>query len=239
MTIAGFDPTGGAGILADIKTFEQNRCIGMAIQTANTIQTAADFKSVNWVEERCIEEQLHALLEQYRFNFVKIGLIQSFNLLNSLVNSIHTINPKAKIIWDPVLSASAGFDFKQNFKNIETTLEKLFLITPNYNEIKQLTSNDTAESGAKELAKFCKVLLKGGHHPLERGVDTLFESGTMQRFRPKAIKFTPKHGTGCVLASAITANLAKCYPLQKSILKSKRYVEHFIESTPSLIGSHT
>lgn len=238
LTIAGFDPTGGAGVLADVKTFEQNNCIGMAVQTANTVQTDQKFYTVNWMEKKLVDDQLKVLLKSYQFNYVKIGLVSSTESLSSFVQSCVKANPTVRIIWDPVLSASAGFMFSQNLKDLADVLKNLYLITPNFEEILNISGESDAMLGAQKLSAHCKVLLKGGHNPNDAGKDFLFENGKQNSFNPKNIKFTPKHGTGCVFASAITANLANGYPLQKSILRSKRYIEHFISSNSTLIGTH-
>ncbi len=210
----------------------------MAVQTANTIQTGSSFLSVNWIDEEIINQQLNELLSNYEFNFVKIGLVPSSVLLDTLVTSCQNKNKKTKIIWDPVLSASVGYDFGQNFKSLINTVKKLHMITPNHQEIKNLSGLEDPIAGAKKLSEYCLVLLKGGHDQENPGQDILYINGEQIKFKPKPIKFTEKHGTGCVLASALTANLAKGYPIRKSILRSKRYIEQFIESNSSLIGSH-
>jgi len=210
----------------------------MAVQTANTIQSGHSFVAPNWIDESIIIKQQDILLKSYPFQFVKIGLVPNINLLNTMIRSCIKANPSVKIVWDPVLSATAGFNFDQDFKNIENTLKHLYLITPNFEEIKKLSGMETEIEGANALSQFCRVLLKGGHNSAALGKDLLFHRGEVQSFNPKAIKFSPKHGSGCVLASAITANLAKDYPLQKSILRSKRYIEAFLSSNNTLIGTH-
>jgi len=240
LTIAGFDPSGGAGILADIKTFEQHKCIGMAVQTANTIQTDTDFLSVNWIDETIVFKQLDVLLSKYKFKYVKIGLIPNLEFLKKAITVLKSYNPKTKIIWDPILSASAGYVFEQDLSQLETILEHVYLITPNWNEVKVLAKTDDAIEGAKQLSQLTKVYLKGGHNDRDLGKDYLFDGKTQKSFNPKkTVKpIHPKHGSGCVLSSAITANLQQGYPLQKSILKSKRYIEGFLSSNKTLIGKH-
>ena len=210
----------------------------MAVQTANTIQSDKEFISANWIEESTILSQLNILLSRFKFDYIKIGLTPNLNLLNLLIKSCITSNTLVKIIWDPVLSTSSGFDFKIDLKNLDSILENIYLITPNLEEIKILSKLEDPIEGAKRLSKKCKVLLKGGHTEVEQGKDYLFDHENKTSFKPKTIKFSEKHGTGCVLSSAITANLAKGYPIKKSILRSKRYIEHFIESNHTLIGSH-
>lgn len=210
----------------------------MAVQTANTVQTGAEFLSPNWIDENTIHTQLDLLLSHYKFDFVKIGLAPHFTLVNSLITSCIKANKNTKVIWDPVLSATAGYDFNQAINNLDEVLKKLHLITPNYEEIQKLSQLKNPIDGAVKLSKYCMVLLKGGHRLENKGQDILFMDGKQIIFNPKPIKFTQKHGTGCVLSSAITANLAKGYPIKKSILRSKRYIERFIESNTSLIGTH-
>ena len=238
LSIAGFDPSGGAGILADIKTFEQHRCIGMAVQTANTVQTSDRFVSLHPVDEPVLLDQLNTLLDQYHFSVIKIGLIPSLATLVKILSLCHKANANTKIIWDPVLSASAGFDFNPDLRELGTILPKLYLITPNWNEAKLLSNQVDAVTGAQNLAQSTKVLLKGGHHPETIGKDSLFDAEFVRTYNPKPGKYYPKHGTGCVLSSAIAANLAKGFPLHKSILRAKRYIEGFMGSHASLIGKH-
>ncbi len=240
LTIAGFDPSGGAGILADIKTFEHFKCQGMAVQTANTIQTASKFHSVNWIDEVIVSKQLEFLLTDYSFKFVKIGLVKNLNQLNTLIDILLKAQPKTTVIWDPVLSTSSGFDFNQNFIDLNKVLKKIDIITPNWNEIKVLSGEKEAMQGAELLSELTKVYLKGGHHPINLGKDFLFINHKTSTFTPKkTVKpITEKHGSGCVFSSALTANLCHGYPLQKSILKSKRYIEQFLSSSKDLLGKH-
>ncbi len=240
LTLAGFDPSGGAGVLADVKTFEQHRCVSMSVITANTIQTEDVFESVNWIDKDLISNQLNFLMKRYSFDFVKIGLIQDLELLNELLDEIKSINHKTRAIWDPILSASSGFDFHKDLKLLHSVLEKVYLITPNWNEIKTLSNSENALKGAKDLSRFTKVLLKGGHNEDKLGKDYLFENDEVTSFNPRKIakSIYPKHGSGCVFSSAIASNLNNGYPLQKSILRSKRYIEHFLASDKGLLGRH-
>jgi hydroxymethylpyrimidine/phosphomethylpyrimidine kinase len=240
LTIAGFDPSGGAGVLADIKTFEQHQCIGMAVQTANTIQTEDEFVSVNWLDEKIVISQLEVLVSKYKFEYVKIGLIPNLEFLQTVISILKANDNTVKIIWDPILSASAGFDFKYSLNELESLLNQLYLITPNWDEVKVLSKNNDALIGAKFLSQFTKVILKGGHNETDLGKDYLFQNGIHNGFNPKkTVKpIFAKHGSGCVFSSAITSNLQQGYPLHKSILKSKRYMEGFLSSNNTLIGKH-
>ena len=155
-----------------------------------------------------------------------------------LIDKIIAKQPNIKIVWDPVLSASAGVDFGQDLSELSVVLEKVFLITPNWSEAIKLSGNDDAIAGAKELSNITKILLKGGHNPENLGRDILFDDEGELFFKPKPGNYSPKHGSGCVYASALAATIAKGYPQQKAILKAKRYIEYFLASSNTLIGRH-
>lgn len=240
LTIAGFDPSGGAGLLADVKTFEQLKCLGMAVQTANTVQTEDTFLSVNWIDEKAVINQLNTLLSKYRFDYIKIGLVPNIEFLKKAIQICKDANPNSKIIWDPILSVSAGFNFNHQLDSLKDVLEQIFIITPNWYEVMALADSSDSIEGAKQLCKLTKVYLKGGHNPKDLGKDYLFDGEIQKAFNPKKNNktFYSKHGSGCVLSSAIAANLLQGYPLQKAILKSKRYTEGFLGSNSSLLGKH-
>tara|TARA_B100000809_G_scaffold266412_1_gene329021 strand:- start:1727 stop:2476 length:750 start_codon:yes stop_codon:yes gene_type:complete len=239
LTIAGFDPSGGAGILADIKTFESNGCLGFAINTANTIQHESEFISPNWIAEEEVFSQLNCILKQHQFDYIKIGLVPSLQFVKAVIQKLKTQNSSIKIVWDPILSASAGFDFKHDLIELNEVLKHIYLITPNWNEVQQLTKNDDEFKGAEALSKFTNIYLKGGHNLENLGKDYLFYDGKTFPLNPKTKKpIFEKHGSGCVFSSALTANLAKDYSLLKACLRSKRYVEHFLSSSPKLLGYH-
>ncbi len=238
LTIAGFDPTGGAGLLADIKTFEQNKCQAMAIQTANTIQTEDRFLAPNWIDKELILAQLEALFDQYTFPFIKIGLIEDLDLLQTIIGKCKEYQPDCKIIWDPILKASAGFDFKHDLTHLNQLIANCYLITPNWEEMQVLVPDTDPIKGAELLSTYTNVLLKGGHHKTDPGRDYLATKKGLKSFKAKPIKPIAKHGSGCVFSAALLANLSRGYTLQKSILRAKRYIEHFLTSHPSLLGRH-
>ena len=236
LTVAGFDPCGGAGVLADIKTFEQNKVLGMAVSTANTIQNESDFISVNWISEAEIFAQLDVLLKKHQFGFIKIGLIPNLQFLMKIVERLSDKN--TKLIWDPILSSSSGFNFNHDLTELNHVLKKVFLITPNWNECKILSGEKDAVHGAKELSKLTNVYLKGGHNAEQPGKDFLFTAKMVYPYNPRGKKVSQKHGSGCVFSSALAANLAKGYPLTKACLRSKQYVTNVLESNNTLLGYH-
>lgn len=244
LTIAGFDPTGGAGILADVKVFEQHRCLGFAVNTANTIQTEDDFASVNWVNEDLVFEQLNKLFECYVFSYVKLGIMPSLDFVKRVVHCLKESNPNVCVIWDPVLASSSGFtllDKGQDFSGFVELVSKVFLITPNWNEVKRLSNEDDAQKGAKRLSEYVNVYLKGGHNDADAGKDYLYPiKGKTYPLNPKNKREAyAKHGSGCVFSASLLSNMALGYPVLKAALRAKRYTERVLVSNKSLLGYHT
>ena len=241
LSIAGFDPSGGAGVLADIKTFESNKVYGLGVISANTFQNDTEFKNVDWIPVEKIIEQITILQKRFEFEYVKIGLIENLGVLNKVISHLNTQISNLKIIWDPILKASAGFEFHKEVDKLllEKICRQLYLITPNVPEVLSLGSFQDATENAKQLSQYCNVFLKGGHAEKKVGYDTLFlKEGKQFSFRPKIKNVFPKHGSGCVLSSAITANLDKGEDLHRACLKAKQYTEKILSSNKTLLGYH-
>jgi hydroxymethylpyrimidine/phosphomethylpyrimidine kinase len=241
LTIAGFDPSGGAGVLADIKTFELHKVYGFAINTGNTIQTENAFHKIQWTPIDFILESIVTLFHSYAISVVKIGIIPSLNYLGQIVFCLKKCSPSIKIIWDPVLKSSTEFEFLslQNNTPLIEILQQMELITPNYEEIKHF---DIEEKDPQKIAKFfstyCSILLKGGHNSEEIGVDYLFTTNNIYKYLPKTDNCYEKHGSGCVLSSAITANIALEQSLKTACQNAKTYTENYLLSNTSKLGFH-
>jgi hydroxymethylpyrimidine/phosphomethylpyrimidine kinase len=237
LSLAGFDPTAGAGVLADIKSFEMNGVYGMGIITANTLQTDSSFIKVDWIHLETLKIQLETLMKEYDFRVVKIGLIENFEVLSLLILSMKSLNPTLKIVWDPILKSSSGFDFHSNEEVGLLFLEEhCNLITPNWEEFEKLWgSNINCLTDRNPKAA---ILIKGGHRKEKIGCDLLFENGRFAEINGCSFNGKSKHGTGCVLSSVISANIAKGSTLLDSCIEGKKYIEHFILSTDSNLGFH-
>ena len=241
LSIAGFDPSGGAGLLADIKTFEANKVSGFGVVSALTFQNDLDFEKVEWIPLEKIIEQISVLQKRFQFEYIKIGLIENLDVLHQLILHLNSNISNPKIIWDPILKASAGFTFHNKIERLklEEICKNIFLITPNFDEIKKLTDEEDEKKAAKDLSKFCHVFLKGGHNENDLGRDFLFTTdGKDFSFRAKQKIEFGKHGSGCVLSSAITANLAKEFKLHRACLRAKQYTAEFLNSNKNLLGYH-
>jgi hydroxymethylpyrimidine/phosphomethylpyrimidine kinase len=240
MSIAGFDPSGGAGVLADIKTFEAHKLYGLGVTTAITFQNDEEFTGVSWLNFGDIERQVQLQLKKFKVEGIKIGLIENIEVLHQTVTMLRESLPKVPIFWDPILKASAGFEFHNHLKSekLNEVLSQVTMITPNWNEIKQMSNNADSKIGAHDIARSCMVYLKGGHNDSEKGKDYLFHKGTHNSFNPKKIIQTEKHGSGCVLSSALLSNVVKGYPIIKACLRAKDYTAHFLNSNKTLLGYH-
>lgn len=240
LSIAGFDPSGGAGVIADAKTFEGNHVRGMAIVSALTFQNDSEFDHVKWIATEDILQQYDVLRRKFDFNAVKIGLVENFEVLQAIVDHIWARSPHCFIVWDPILKASAGYEFHQELGEgkLAQLLANISLVTPNTEEALILSGKPEELEAAKTLAKHTHILLKGGHSQKETGTDYLFAAGEMHPLKPFGYDVSPKHGSGCVLSAAIVAHLSKGEDEKTACLKAKEYTEKLLSSTTDLLGKH-
>ncbi|MDQ0067077.1 hydroxymethylpyrimidine/phosphomethylpyrimidine kinase [Chryseobacterium lathyri] len=240
MSIAGFDPSGGAGILADIKTFEQIGAMGFGVCTAMTIQTASECLTIEWRSLDEIISSVAILMRDYPVEVIKIGIVKDAVFLENIIETVRSHSAGVKIIWDPVLKSTSEFSFfdLETLSRLTDVLRKIDLITPNYNEYRVLQECNLLDQG--EIS--CAVLLKGGHRTDKIGTDILTGNGKEVSLEPNLNEpsvYYPKHGSGCVLSSAIAGWLAKGENLEDACRKGKLYTENFLKSNPSLLGFHS
>lgn len=240
VSIAGMDPTGGAGLLADVKTCEQHRCLCFGVVSALTIQTEDTFHRADWLPLTTIIDQAAPLFAQYDVAVVKIGIIENFALLDSLVRWINQQRTGIRIVWDPVLAASAGFRFVDRVEpeKLQQILRNIYMITPNAMEARQLAGVEDAQEAAHALNRYCRVYLKGGHLTEKTGTDYLYEADQVTIFSPGIQRAWPKHGSGCILSSAITAHLAQGDSLHQACERGKEYIERILNSHENLLAYH-
>ncbi|CAM1361770.1 Hydroxymethylpyrimidine/phosphomethylpyrimidine kinase [Tenacibaculum soleae] len=241
LTIAGLDPSSGAGITSDIKTFEAHGLYGLSVCTAVTVQNDVDFKDCIWIDKTVIINQIKALFERFSISVVKIGIIESWDVSLEVIQTLKRLNPKIKIVLDPILKASAGFEFhtSKNLKTLEKVLDNCNFVTPNYNEIKALFPDKNIEETIEFIASKTNLYLKGGHRKDKKGWDEVYYNKIVQlNIPPIANKVSEKHGSGCVLSSALAANLASNFLIEDACKNTKLYVEEFLNSNDSLLGTH-
>lgn len=240
LSIAGFDPTGGAGVLADIKTFEQHQVNGFAISTANTLQTENQFYDIQWTDLNFVIRSVETLFQNYTIKAVKIGITPSLHYLNRIVSTIKLASPATNIVWDPVLKSTTQFEFLKITADLDLhkILSQIDLITPNHNETELLFPGFLSRELWNKNEIATAVLVKGGHNSAKTGTDYLFLKNEMITLLPSEKKCFEKHGSGCVLAAAITSNLALNQTKKEACKNAKTYIEEYLSSTPTLIGYH-
>lgn len=241
LTIAGFDPSAGAGILADIKTFEQLKTYGIAIPTAYTIQTENQFVEMEWVTIEKVVFQIELFLKAYKIKAIKIGIVSSLSDLKFIIQKIRSIDSKVPIIWDTVLKSTSEFSFLEieNQQDLEFILQAIQLITPNQDEVLKLIPNAiSVEENLNYLRNHIAVLWKGGHKKETKGTDILLNKNSEIRIPPTLDNCSDKHGSGCVLSSAITAYLSLGENLEEACRKAKLYTEKILQSNLSKLAYH-
>jgi len=242
LTIAGLDPSSGAGITSDIKTFEAHHLYGLSVCTAVTVQNDVEFTNCVWIKKDIILQQIELLFKRFSISVVKIGIIQSWEILLEVIQTLKKLNPDIKIVLDPILKASAGFTFHntQDLAIFEKVLENCHFITPNYDEIKALFPDKTIEETIEFISEKTNIYLKGGHRTDKKGWDEIYYRKIVKLNIPPitAKPIFEKHGSGCVLSAALAANLSKEIPLEDACRNTKLYAEQFLSSNKSLLGTH-
>lgn len=236
LTIAGFDGSAGAGFISDIKTMAHFGVYGQAVCTALTEQNEDEFVAPGWVIWERIEAQLETLFKKHTFKYVKIGLVEKAKILRRIVEFVRAKSPDAFIIWDPIASASAGFHFMRDASEFLPVMKMIDLVTPNAVEYEFLGLEKAQAAGEIQMGKDCSVLKKGGHCEGAESVDILFHEGKEYKFASPRLPGAGKHGTGCVLSSAILANVALGKSLPEACQIGKDYMNEFLKSGEGRLG---
>jgi len=233
LSIAGSDPSGGAGIQADIKTISANGCYALTITTTQTIQNTLGFKGDFALPSQLISDQFKALLEDFDIKAIKIGMLRGCEQIELISNLLK--NLKIPIILDPIIQTSSGKKIL-NDEDLEC-LKKLFhqvsLLTPNIDEaeilsgIKIETPEDMKRAIQKIDAK--NTLLKGGHLKDEMLLDLLFCNEKLYTFSHPRVGTKNTHGTGCTLSSAIACFIAKGLELQEAVERAIDYLQNSLK----------
>lgn len=242
LTIAGFDPTGGAGIVADLKTFATHNCYGVAAVTALTVQSTQGVRSTHLTPAATLRAQIEALLDDCQIAGVKIGMLG--NKANAAV--VADVLARAKfpfVVLDPVVKAAAGGEDLLDSSGLKFLGEELLklatVITPNVAEAELLTGMkienvDGMKAAAEKLIErgARAVVITGGE--TEKATDVLHDGTELQVFSGERVKSENTHGSGCTFASAIAAQLASGKQLADAVMLAKAYVTKAIEKSFSI-----
>ena len=232
LTIAGSDSSGGAGIQADIKTMTANGVYAMSAVTALTAQNTTGVYGILESTPEFLASQLDCIFTDIFPDAVKTGMVSSTALIAVIADKLRQYKAR-NIVVDPVMVATSGARLISE-EAVDALKEKLLplatLLTPNIPEAEVLsgmTISDPAgmEKAARAISEQygCAVLCKGGHQ-ISDADDLLWRNGAGVWFRGRRIQNSNTHGTGCTLSSAIAANLAKGYDLDRSVQRAKDYI---------------
>jgi hydroxymethylpyrimidine kinase/phosphomethylpyrimidine kinase len=262
LTIAGVDPSGGAGIIADIKTFSAFGCFATAAVTSLTYQnTQGVFGAENQTAES-VRRQIEPILDDFDISAAKTGMLPNREVIEAVAKIIKE-NKLKKLVVDPVVRSTSGFDLIGE-EALRSLIEKLFplalVITPNIPEaerisqIKIKTQSDVEKAaGIMQKLGAKNVLIKGGHFetsevgeqnsgiakPDRIATDFLFIGNDLEILEAKYIETSATHGTGCTLAAAITANLALGKDLTEAVRIAKEFVNQAISNAPHIGKGHS
>jgi len=239
LTIAGSDSSGGAGIQADLKTFEAFGVFGTSALTVLTAQNTAGVRSIQEIPVAFIKEQIQAVLDDFDVAAIKIGMLFSKDIIEAVDAMITDL--KIPIVVDPVFISKVGSPLLQDdaVEAMKKLFEKVTVITPNMHEAERLFGykHGDSESLEKLVASPCSVLIKHQVLKMENenvSVDQLFTGHQKRVFQSPMLETTNLHGTGCSYSSAITANLALGKTLEEAIEISKEFVYQAILNAPNI-----
>lgn len=247
LTIAGSDSGGGAGIQADLKTFSALGVFATSVITAVTAQNLSGVTAIQSIDPEVVQKQLLAVLGGFPIRTIKTGMLFSVEIIEVIGNNLSR-SPYREIplVIDPVFASTSGSRLIKD-NAIERLKEKLFpladLITPNMPEAEILTGEtlnqrgDLEQAGQKLFQRFgVPVLLKGGHLQ-DRAVDILVDRQGMEVFESGLVEGVNNHGSGCTLASAIAAALARGQSLRQAVGTAKDYITHALNDALQLSTS--
>lgn len=232
LSIAGTDPTGGAGIQADIKTMSANGVFAMTAVTALVAQNTTGVTAISNSTPDFLAAQLDAVFTDIYPDAIKIGMVSSAELIHVIADKLKQYQAH-HIVVDPVMVTTSGSSLLES-EALETLKQELLplaeVITPNIPEAeilygKTIQSPADMETAAQFISDsyHCSVLLKGGHD-LNDANDLLWNDNARRWFYGQRINNPNTHGTGCTLSSAIAANLAKGMNLEDAIAQAKEYI---------------
>lgn len=248
LSIAGLDPSGGAGTIADIKTFSAFGCFATAAIVSLTFQNTTGVFGAAHQSAETLRGQAEPVFKDLDVAAVKTGMLPTAEIIEETARLINEFKP-AHFVVDPVVRSTSGFDLIDDAA-LQSLIKQLFplsdVITPNIPEAERISGmsikgeEDVLEAGARMQEMGAKnVLIKGGHLDALKAKDFLFMGAYLRTFEAEFIDTTATHGTGCTLAAAIAANLALGKSLPEAVQVAKDFVTEAICTTPNLGHGHS
>jgi hydroxymethylpyrimidine/phosphomethylpyrimidine kinase len=242
LTVAGSDPSGGAGIAADLKTFHQHRVYGCAVVSLLTVQNTAALRRVELLPASLVAEQLDAVLQDFTPGAAKTGALGSAEIVSAVASRFRAA--RIPLVVDPVRIAKHGaalLDADARRAVLEELVPVAILLTVNADEAAWLAEQPVGSEpeAARAAERLCAlgaraVLVKGGHLPGAHAVDLLLSEGQLHRLSAPRSSVRHTHGVGCTLSAAITANLALGMALLPACERAKRWLTAAIASAPGV-----
>jgi hydroxymethylpyrimidine/phosphomethylpyrimidine kinase len=232
LSIAGFDPSGGAGILADTKTFHALGVYSTAVITALTAQNVKKVSDIQPVDTEFIAKQIDQVLEAEDIHYAKTGMLYSPEIVEMVASKVREYN--LKLVVDPVMVAGSGGLLSE--ENLAESIKKHLLpiaelTTPNIHEAQALSgmnieSEEDACQVAMEIGKLCPTVVTGGHL---QGRD-IFYNGSIRIIQGGIIKSNNTHGSGCTYSAAVTALMTKGISMEESLERASEFTKKAIEN---------
>ncbi|MEM2235685.1 MAG: bifunctional hydroxymethylpyrimidine kinase/phosphomethylpyrimidine kinase [Nitrososphaerota archaeon] len=246
LTVAGSDSGGGAGIQADLKTFAALGVHGMCAITAITAQNTVGVYAVQDIDVDVIRSQIRAVVEDIGVDAVKTGMLHTSQIIDAVAEELSKLSKP--IVVDPVMIAKSGAELLRE-DAVKSLIEKMLpiatVLTPNAMEASKLVgfavkTLEDAKRAAKRIAEMGPkaVVVKGGHIDTEKSADTLYCDGEFRILESPRIDTKNTHGTGCVFASAIAAELAKGSDVISAVSQAKQFVLNAIRNGISIGRGH-
>lgn len=246
LTIAGSDPSGGAGLQADLKTFQQRGVYGMSVVSLITVQNSRSVSHVEYLPSQLVLAQFNAVIDDIPPQAIKTGALGSKDTIEVLGERLKKYH-KLPLVVDPVMISKHRTVLldRSARKLLKTCLLPLaHLLTPNIDEAADLSGRKVRdEEEAKDAAKALfalgakTVLIKGGHFS-GPAVDIFYDGKIFHVLREERIATANTHGTGCTLSAAITAELAKGKTMLEAVKTGKRFITEAIRTQPGLGSRH-
>lgn len=246
LTIAGSDSGGGAGIQADLKTFEAFGVFGASAITAVTAQNTRGVYGIRTLEPEFVAQQIRAVAEDLKPAAAKTGMLGGVAVIEAVSRTVRTAE-LSPLVVDPVMVATSGDRLLES--HAENAYRELYplaaLLTPNLREAELLSGRPVGdleqmcEAARVLVSEGCRaVLIKGGHLPGEVVLDVLHDGERWHVWRSKRLGAGEAHGTGCTLSAAITAGLALGQRLFPAVDGALRYTREALRAAPALGGGH-
>lgn len=242
LTIAGSDPSGGAGIQADIKTITALGGYAATAITALTVQNTQGVQNVHAIDASIVSAQIHAVLDDVGADVIKIGMVGEVDIARAIATILENEARHIPVVLDPVLVATSGDRLAaRGLVDVlrKELLPRTFIITPNADEAARLTQGAVTDKNEQEAAAMHllafgaeNVLVKGGHIDGAVVNDILVSRSSARVFSNARIKSSSTHGTGCTLASAIAVGIAQGLPLNQAVERAISYVRAAIKAAP-------